>query len=60
MQCAAEEAYSVPFHRRILFDSGANEIIRPYNHQWWVSVKHGKRKGSKVNMKVAGNSTQGA
>eukprot|EP00974_Lingulodinium_polyedra_P020257 1957929-Lingulodinium_polyedra.AAC.1 len=35
MQCSVNEAYNVAFYHKVLSDSGANEIIRPYNHQWW-------------------------
>eukprot|EP00974_Lingulodinium_polyedra_P094479 9158211-Lingulodinium_polyedra.AAC.1 len=33
MQCSTNESYNVPFYRKVLFDSGANGVIRPYNHQ---------------------------
>ena len=39
-------------------DTGANEIIRPYNHQWWTVIINGKSKGNKVVMKLAGNVTE--
>eukprot|EP00974_Lingulodinium_polyedra_P055217 5309274-Lingulodinium_polyedra.AAC.1 len=59
MQCSTNETYKVPFYRKVLLDSGANEIIRLYSHQWWVNMEHGKSEGSHVNVKIAGNKTQG-
>ena len=51
-------SYKVPYHHRVLVDSGANELIRPYNHQWWIDIMYGKGNGQKVNMKLAGNVTR--
>ena len=50
--------YRAPYHRRVLVDSGANEMIRPYNHQWWIEIAHGKGSGNMVNMKLTGNATK--
>eukprot|EP00974_Lingulodinium_polyedra_P056275 5412125-Lingulodinium_polyedra.AAC.1 len=60
MQCPTNESYNVPFYRKVLLDSGANEVIRPYNHQWWVNMKHGNSKGTLVNMKIVGNTSREA
>ena len=50
-----EEVLNTPPHRRVLVDTGANEVIRPYNHQWWIDMAHGASPGKKVSMKLAGN-----
>eukprot|EP00974_Lingulodinium_polyedra_P090439 8770940-Lingulodinium_polyedra.AAC.1 len=42
MQSAGKDGLKVPFYRKVLLDSRANEIIGPYSHQWWVNMKHGK------------------
>ena len=38
----------------MLLDSGANELIRPYNHDQWGATVHGME-GSMVRMYLAGN-----
>ena len=48
------------YHRRVLVGSGANELFRPYNHQWWIEIAYGKGNGIMVNMKLAGNATKSA
>ena len=50
-----EEVLNTPPHRRVLVDAGANEVIRPYNHQWWIDMAHGVAPSKKVSMKLAGN-----
>ena len=35
-------AYKAPYHRRVIVVSGANELIRAYNHQWWIEIAHGR------------------
>ena len=49
---------AVPPKHRVLVDSGANEIIRPYHHQWWIDINKGKRPGKKVGLSLAGNSVR--
>ena len=39
-------------------DTGANEVIRPYNQEWWLEVVTGKAKGKYGTMKLAGNMTE--
>eukprot|EP00974_Lingulodinium_polyedra_P066559 6441514-Lingulodinium_polyedra.AAC.1 len=60
MRSAGGDGLKVPCYHKVQLDVGANEIIRPYNHQWWARVKYGKSKGTAVNMKIAGNSAHGA
>ena len=55
---ATLKAFQVPYHQRVLVDTGANEVIRPYHHQWWMDIINGRSKGSKVVMKLAGNVTE--
>eukprot|EP00975_Prorocentrum_lima_P040943 8600015-Prorocentrum_lima.AAC.1 len=43
----------VPFVRRVLVDTGANEIIRPHNPDWWSEIIKGE-KGQPVKLKLAG------
>ena len=52
---AASKNFDVPYHQRVLVDSGANELIRPFSRQWWTDMEHKKCKGTKVVMKLAGN-----
>ena len=51
----AEASFKVPYYKRVLVDSGANELIRPYSKQWWTDMECQKCKGTKVTMKLAGN-----
>ena len=30
----AEASFKVPYYKRVLVDSGANELIRPYSKKW--------------------------
>ena len=44
--------------QRVLADSGANELIRPYSRQWWTDSECHKCKCTKVTMQLAGNVIQ--
>jgi len=39
---------------RVLMDSGANEVVRPYNPAWWNEVMVLRNKGKPVKVKLAG------
>ena len=39
---------------RVLMDSGANEVVRPYNPFWWKEIIVFKNKGKPVTVKLAG------
>ena len=47
----------LPYIKRVLVDTGANELIRPYIKQWWIDIECHKCKGTNVTMKLAGNAT---
>eukprot|EP00975_Prorocentrum_lima_P065891 12906132-Prorocentrum_lima.AAC.1 len=50
----------IPAVRRVLVDTGANEIIRPHNPGWWNELIKGE-KGQPVILKLAGGvMTKGA
>ena len=38
----------------LLVDTGANEIVRPYNHSWWYQIIHEKVKGHTMMLRLAG------
>ena len=51
----------IPYYRRVLVDTGANEIIRPHNAEWWNEIIVRKEKGRPVKLRLAGGVTvQGA
>ena len=39
--------------RRVLVDSGANEVVRPYHEQWWKEIMSGQ-KGRPITVSLAG------
>ena len=39
---------------RVLVDSGANEVVRPYNSSWWNEIMVFRNKGRLVTVKLAG------
>eukprot|EP00975_Prorocentrum_lima_P022294 4686792-Prorocentrum_lima.AAC.1 len=50
----------IPFVRGVLVDTGANEIIRPRNPDWWNEIIKGET-GQPVTLKLAGGvMTKGA
>ena len=51
-------SFRVPYFKRVLVDTGANELIRPYSNQWWIDIECNKCEGTRVKMKLAGNVTQ--
>eukprot|EP00975_Prorocentrum_lima_P051247 10735638-Prorocentrum_lima.AAC.1 len=44
----------VPFVRRVLVDTGANEIIRPHNADRWNEIMVKREEGQPVTLKLAG------
>ena len=55
---ASRSNFIVPYFKRVLVDTGANELIRPHSKQWWIDMECRKCKGTKVTMKLAGNVEQ--
>eukprot|EP00975_Prorocentrum_lima_P041650 8749421-Prorocentrum_lima.AAC.1 len=52
---------SVLVARRVLVDTGAHEVIRPYKHDWWNDVMVKREKGRPVTLELSGRVTaQGA
>eukprot|EP00975_Prorocentrum_lima_P043001 9027314-Prorocentrum_lima.AAC.1 len=43
----------IPFVIRVLVDTGANEIIRPHNPDWWNEIIK-REKGQPATLKLAG------
>ena len=39
---------------KVLVDTGANEVVRPHNSQWWHEIMQERSKGKPVSMKLAG------
>ena len=58
MTTTTSSSFRVPYFKRVLVDTGANELIRPYSKQWWIDIECNKCKGTRVKMKLAGNVTQ--
>ena len=47
----------VPQNARVLLDSGANEVVRPYNEYIWSEVVRGRQSGREVGVSLAGGVT---
>eukprot|EP00975_Prorocentrum_lima_P068287 12919836-Prorocentrum_lima.AAC.1 len=51
----------VPFVRRVLVDTGALEVIRPHNPDWWNEIMVKRDAGQPVTLNLAGGVvTEGA
>ena len=40
--------------KRVLIDTGANEVVRPFHSQWWAEMEAGDAYGRKISCSLAG------
>ena len=51
---AINAAVFTSFETVAMLDSGANEVVRPFNKTWWEAVKEGRAHGKRIAETLAG------